>query len=185
MTSSNWIKSRFLWTFFSNKPFRAYVETEKPCMMKFEVSLAKVEDTELLVKHRLGMFNDMYPELRKETETSKEQTYKWIKQMLSENKVVGFIVRTDAGQAVGSGCLWIKKEQPNPTRRRLEAPYLMSMYTEKGFRRKGVARLIVKTAIAWCKDHGYDRITLHATDMGKPLYEAFGFKATNEMRLDL
>lgn len=150
-------------------------------MTKFEVSLAKVENTEILVKHRLGMFNDMYPELRKETETSKEQTYEWINQMLSENKLVGFIVRTDAGQAVGSGCLWIKKEQPNPTRSRLEAPYLMSMYTEPGFRKKGVARLIVKTAIAWCKEHGYDRITLHATDMGKPLYEAFGFKATNEM----
>lgn len=154
-------------------------------MVKFQISHATVDDTGLLVKHRLSMFNDMYPELRKEIEASKEQTCEWIKQMLSENKLVGFIVRTETGQAAGSGCLWIKKEQPNPTRSRLEAPYLMSMYTEKVFRRKGVARLIVKTAIAWCKEHGYDRITLHATEMGKPLYEAFGFKPTNEMRLDL
>jgi GNAT superfamily N-acetyltransferase len=59
------------------------------------------------------------------------------------------------------------------------------MYTERNFRRQGVARLIVKTAIAWSKEHGYDRINLHATDVGKPLYEEFGFKPTNEMNLQL
>jgi GNAT superfamily N-acetyltransferase len=154
-------------------------------MVKFEISQAKAEDTEILVKHRLGMFNDMYPELRKEIQKSEEQTRKWLSKMLSEDRLVGFIVRTDKEQVAGSGCLWIKKEQPNPTHSRLEAPYLLSMYTEKGFRRRGVARLIVETAIVWSKEHGYDRINLHASEMGKSLYEAFGFKPTNEMKLNL
>ncbi len=88
-------------------------------MVKFEISQAKVEDTELLVKHRLGMFSDMYPELRKEIQDSEEQTVKWINKMLSESRLVGFIVRTEKGQVAGSGCLWIKKEQPNPTSSRL------------------------------------------------------------------
>jgi GNAT superfamily N-acetyltransferase len=154
-------------------------------MVKFEISQAKAEDTEILVKHRLGMFNDMYPELKKEIQESEEQTRKWLSKMLSDGRLVGFIVRTQEGQAAGSGCLWIKKEQPNPTHPRLEAPYLMSMYTEKGFRRKGVATLIVKTAVAWSREQGYDRINLHASEMGKPLYDAFGFEPTNEMKLTL
>ena len=154
-------------------------------MLRFEISRANAEDLDLLVRHRLGMFNDMFPELRKKIQESEEQTRKWIKEMLSEGRLVGFIVRTEKGQVAGSGCLWIRKEQPNPTRPRLEAPYLLSMFTEKRFRRKGVARLIVKTAIAWSKENGYDRISLHATEMGKPLYEAFGFQPTNEMKLKL
>ncbi len=154
-------------------------------MVKFEISRAKAEDTEILVTHRLGMFNDMYPELRKEIQESEEQTRKWLREMLLEGRFVGFIVRTDKGQVAGSGCLWIRKEQPNPTYSRLEAPYLLSMYTEKGFRRRGVARLIVETAIAWSKEHGYDRINLHASEMGKSLYVSFGFKPTNEMKLKL
>lgn len=154
-------------------------------MTRFEISQAKIEDIDILVAHRQGMFADMYPELTKEIQASEEQTREWLSKMLSDGSLVGFVVRTQEGQAAGSGCLWIKKEQPNPTHPRLEAPYLLSMYTEKNFRRQGVATLIVKTAIAWSREHGYDRINLHASEMGKPLYGAFGFEATNEMKLTL
>jgi GNAT superfamily N-acetyltransferase len=51
----------------------------------------------------------------------------------------------------------------------------MSIYTEESYRRRGVAKMIVKTAIDWCKEHNYDRISLHAAEMGKQLYETFGF----------
>jgi GNAT superfamily N-acetyltransferase len=154
-------------------------------MTRFELSQAKLDDVGILVQHRLGMFNDMHPELAKEIQASKEQTRQWLIEKLSDGSLVGFIVRTEDGQAAGSGCLWIKKEQPNPTHPRLEAPYLLSMYTEKSYRRRGVARLIVKTAITWSREQGYDRINLHATESGKPLYEEFGFKQTNEMKLKL
>lgn len=154
-------------------------------MVKFELTYATVDNVEILVKHRLSMFNDMYPELANEIRASEEKMRQWLLEKLSEGSLVGFIIRNEDGQAAGSGCLWIKKEQPNPTHLRLEAPYLLSMFTENRFRKKGVARLIVKTAIAWSREHGYDRINLHATDVGKPLYAEFGFKPTNEMMLKL
>ena len=144
-----------------------------------------MEDIDIIVKHRLGMFADMYPDLGKEIEASKEETHTWILEQLSNGNLVGFIVRNGVGQVAGSGCLWIKKEQPNPTHPRLEAPYLLSMFTEKNFRRQGVARLIVKTAMEWSREHGYDRINLHSTEVGKPLYEELGFRPTNEMQLKL
>jgi GNAT superfamily N-acetyltransferase len=67
----------------------------------------------------------------------------------------------------------------------LEVPYLMSFYTEREFRRRGVARLIVETAIAWCRAHGYDRVNLDASEAGKALYETLGFKPGYGMRLQL
>lgn len=45
--------------------------------------------------------------------------------------------------------------------------------------------MVVGQAIAWCRKHGYQRLTLHASDMGVKVYEKFGFKRTREMRIDL
>lgn len=105
--------------------------------------------------------------------------------MMSEDRLVGFVVRTTEGKLAGSGCLWIRDEQPRPTNPRLQVPYLMSMYTEKEYRRKGVAKMIVQTALEWCREHGYGRVVLHASNEGRQLYESFGFEPSNEMRLRL
>jgi len=154
-------------------------------MVEFKITIAKAEDTELLVKHRLSMWNDIHPELRKEVQELEELTRWWIKKKLSEGKLVGFIAKTQTGLVAGSGCVWIREQQPSLMNPCLEAPYLMSIYTEDDSRKKGVARLIVQNAIDWCKEHGYSTITLHASEAGFPLYAALGFKLTSEMRITL
>ena len=35
--------------------------------------------------------------------------------------------------------------------------------------------------IAYCRENGWPRISLHASDMGRGLYEELGFQPTNEM----
>jgi len=154
-------------------------------MVEFEINIAKVEDIELLVKHRIGMWNDMRPELREKAQELEDLTRDWIKKKLSEGKLIGMIARTETGVVVGSGCIWIKEEPPRLVSPRLESPYLMSMFTEKAFRRRGVASMIVQSAIDWCKENGYNTISLHASEAGISLYEVFGFKPTTEMRLML
>ncbi len=64
-------------------------------------------------------------------------------------------------------------------------PYLLSMFTEPRFRRRGVATLVVHAAIDWCKKNKYERLMLHASEMGRKVYANFGFKRTWEMRLDV
>ena len=59
------------------------------------------------------------------------------------------------------------------------------MYTEPAYRRQGVARLLVRTMIEWCRAEGFVAVALHASKDGRPLYESFGFRPTNEMRLRL
>jgi hypothetical protein len=39
--------------------------------------------------------------------------------------------------------------------------------------------------IADCRANGWPRISLHASELGRGLYEDLGFKPTNEMRLVL
>ena len=62
---------------------------------------------------------------------------------------------------------------------------ILNVYTDPQYRRRGIARRLMRTMIAWCKQQGLARITLHASDDGRHLYESLGFEASNEMRLKL
>jgi GNAT superfamily N-acetyltransferase len=62
---------------------------------------------------------------------------------------------------------------------------ILNVYTEPEYRRRGIARQVMKTIIAWCKQEGFARVTLHASEHGRHLYESLGFIDSNEMRLNL
>jgi len=61
---------------------------------------------------------------------------------------------------------------------------ILNVYTEPEYRRRGIARQLMETIIAWCKEEGFARVTLHASQYGRPLYESLGFEQNNEMRLN-
>ncbi len=154
-------------------------------MGAFVVSQGGIEDLDILVSHRIQMWRDIFPELGEAIDLSVGTTGRWLREKLLGGTVIPFIARTEDGHVAGSGCVMIKEDQPRPTSRTVNCPYLMSMYTEREFRRKGVATRITEEAIAWCRQNGYDRITLHASSEGRAIYEKLGFSATNEMKLAL
>ena len=151
-------------------------------MRSYKLSYAGEEDVDLLAEHRKKMWLDIHPEYEREVGATEEGAKRWIRDQLSKGNLIGLIVRTPVGEVVGSGCIWLREEQPRPTNMRLVVPYLMSMYTLKGFRRQGVASLIVKGALKWCREQNYDGIVLHASKEGRSVYEGFGFEPSNEMR---
>ena len=166
-------------------------------MTPLKIRCATLRDLELLVTHRRGMWFDMGYKNKAELDAADRVYRRWAKPRLKTGALVGFIVEAD-GQIAGSGCLWLRPVQPVPVPGRPgftcpeyhrgkggRQPYLFSMYTEHAFRGKGVATMIVEESIRWAKAKGFQRITLHASDMGKSIYEKFGFKQTWEMKLDL
>ncbi|HKV81490.1 MAG TPA: GNAT family N-acetyltransferase [Candidatus Sulfotelmatobacter sp.] len=62
---------------------------------------------------------------------------------------------------------------------------ILNVYTEPEYRRLGIARQIMETMIDWCKKEGFARVSLHASNQGRHLYESLGFEDSNEMRLNL
>ena len=62
---------------------------------------------------------------------------------------------------------------------------ILNVYTEPEYRHRGIARQLMETIIAWCREEGFARVTLHASQYGRPLYESLGFEQSNEMRLNL
>jgi GNAT superfamily N-acetyltransferase len=106
---------------------------------------------------------------------------KWIRHALRHLTVVGWIAEVD-GQLAGSGCIWLQPSLPNPHgETKLVRPYLFSMYTEPEFRRRGVASLIVRESVEWCKKNGFPSMRLHASKKGRALYRKYGFARAWEM----
>jgi GNAT superfamily N-acetyltransferase len=99
---------------------------------------------------------------------------------------IGFVAEC-AGRAVGSlvaqrfGDLY--PEVLTHAHRRYA--YVWGVYVESAMRHHGVATTLMKSAVAALRAGGYSRVYLHATPMGRPVYEGIGFVASNEMRLEL
>jgi hypothetical protein len=61
-------------------------------------------------------------------------------------------------------------------------PLVVNVYTEPARRHQGVARALMRALMAWSAAKEFDRVVLHASDSGRPLYHSLGFLPTNEMR---
>ena len=70
----------------------------------------------------------------------------------------------------------------DPTPRRA---WIHSLYIEPTFRGRGIGRRLTQTIIAWCRERGFGWVYLHASNLGRPLYESLGFEPSSEMRLKL
>ena len=101
-------------------------------------------------------------------------------QALREERCAAWILR-DGPRAVGSACVMFFQRLPYPEGS-LHAE-IGGVYVAPEFRGRGYASEMVKEAIAWAKARRVRKISLHASDSGRAMYERLGFSAGSEMRL--
>lgn len=90
----------------------------------------------------------------------------------------------DGERIVGTGGISFCQVMPtyhNPTGMKA---YIMNMYTDPEYRRKGIAIRTLDLLVQEARGRGIHFIALEATAMGRPLYERYGFcKLEDEMYL--
>lgn len=60
----------------------------------------------------------------------------------------------------------------------------MNMYTHPDYRRRGIAYKMLDILVNEAKSKGINAISLETTEMGRPVYEKYGFvQMKNEMEL--
>lgn len=155
----------------------------------FCLRLATLDDIPTLVKHRRGMFVDMEAlkggTLDPDGLESMDLTYaSFVRAHLIDGRLQAWIV-TDGDRPAASGAILYTDWLPRPDGKQAVLAYVHSVYTEPVYRRLGLARQILKAMIAECRERGLPRMTLHASDEGRSLYDQLGFVPTNEMRLVL
>ena len=141
---------------------------------------------DLLVAHRRGMWKDIGGATAKELAAADPVYRRWALEGMREGWLLAFVAEDTRGRTLGSGALWLAPSQPRPgPLASPRHPYLLSMYTLPPARQRGVASALVGEMVRWAEAHGYPRVTLHASVLGRPIYERLGFVASNEMRLEL
>ena len=86
---------------------------------------------------------------------------------------------------VGSAGVLLLDWPPSPRDPRGGLGFIYNVYVEREHRRRGIARATLELLHQWAHDRGLGALALHASDDGRPLYEALGYEPTNEMRIDL
>lgn len=145
---------------------------------------ATIEDINFLTKSRMETLkaaNKLADDVdMTEVET---QSYDYYKEALSAGTHTAYLV-FDGDRFIGTGGISYFRVMPTYHNASGNKAYIMNMYTDPDYRRLGIAYKTLELLVADAKEKGVKAISLEATDMGRPLYEKFGFvKMNDEMEL--
>ena len=130
------------------------------------------------------MFADMAEGSESERDAMVTSARPFVAAGLADGSYRGWLIETD-GRIVAGGGVAIVPYQPTPADPVCRRAFVLNLYTEPAYRGRGFARLVMKTIVDWCRQQGFRSVSLHASDDGRPMYEALDFRPTNEMRLEL
>ena len=145
---------------------------------------ATLEDINTLVETRIEVLRAAN-KLCADTDMGEveRQSYLYYQKALSDGSHIAYLVFDESG-CIGTGGVSFFQVMPtyhNPSGKKA---YIMNMYTNHKYRRKGIAYKTLDMLIKEIKSKGISSISLEATDMGRPLYEKYGFvKMNSEMEL--
>ena len=143
-----------------------------------------VADIGEIARQRRRMCEDMNYNDAAVLSTMTALTADYLNKAIPEGSFRSWLV-CDAGRVVGGGAVVIRPWPSHAYDLACRRATILNVYTDPEYRRRGVARQIMETIIAWCRQQGFARVTLHASEHGRHLYESLGFVDSNEMRLNL
>jgi GNAT superfamily N-acetyltransferase len=157
-------------------------------MLKYTIRRATIRDAATIAGHRVAMFRDMgqvptavlADKLLAESATA-------LAELLRDGSYAGWLaIDANDGVLAGAGA-HVKPQLPRISSDGFRVtiapvPLVVNVYTEPDWRGQGIARALMKALMAWASARGCDRVVLHASDAGRPLYVSLGFVPTNEMR---
>ena len=152
--------------------------------MALEYKRATLADLDILVETRVEVLRaanrlDTSADM---TQVERE-TRAYYRSALADGTHTAYLV-FDGDLFVGAGGVSYYSVMPtyhNPTGQKA---YIMNMYTRPAYRRQGIARRTLDLLVRDAESRGVRAISLEATEMGRPLYEAYGFvPMTSEMEL--
>lgn len=148
--------------------------------MDLRYSLATIDDLDVLVETRIRVLRaaNQLPDSTDMSIVERESRryYRW---SLMENIHVAYLVY-DVDKVVGAGGVSFYQVLPTFHNPSGEKAYIMNMYTAPEYRRQGIGGKILDILVGTAKTKGVSFITLEATEIGKPLYEKYGFVQMND-----
>ena len=153
---------------------------------EFEFRKASINDLDLLVKTRIEVLRAANG-LDGNTDMSKveSESYLYYTSAMENGRHTAYLV-FDGNLFIGAGGISYYTVMPTFHNPSGEKAYIMNIYTKPDYRRKGIATKTLDLLVCDAKEHEVTAISLEATDIGRKLYEKYGFVAMkSEMELPM
>lgn len=137
-------------------------------------------DLELICRHREEMFREAG---RSEDvlRPMKAHFRRWLEPRLLDGTYFGFVISIDDQPVAGIG-LMVIDWPPHPSHPTQDKRgYVLNVYVEPAYRRRGLAHELMRLAEAEFARRGVEFAILHATEKGRDLYDGLGWNGTTEM----
>jgi GNAT superfamily N-acetyltransferase len=145
---------------------------------------ATISDIPEILRQRRAMYEDMGHRENDILERMASLSADYLATAMAEESFRAWLA-SDKSRFVAGGAVIISPWPAHPYDLECRRATILNVYTYTEYRRRGIARRLMQTIIDWCTREGFARVTLHASDDGRHLYESLGFKPSNEMRLNL
>lgn len=151
---------------------------------KYEYKRATIEDIAELVKTRIIVLraaNKLSDDM--DMSVVEKESYAYYRHTIESGDHIAYLVY-DNGTFIGAGGVSFYQVMPTYHNQTGKKAYIMNMYTAPEYRRQGIAIHTLNLLVNDARKQGVSQIALEATDMGRPLYEKYGFvKMEDEMEL--
>jgi ribosomal protein S18 acetylase RimI-like enzyme len=145
---------------------------------------AMTDDAPLLVQMRMEFLAELH---QKDDSSSTEADLRdnlldYFYSKVKKNEFIAWLAVADDKVVATSGLTFyqIPPSTKNPTGK---IAYIMNMYTQPAYRRRGIADELFSKLMEEAVSLGYRKISLHASNMGMNLYVRHGFKTPNTPEL--
>jgi ribosomal protein S18 acetylase RimI-like enzyme len=141
------------------------------------------DDLDLICRHREEMFRaSNAPGRSDELLRTMTASFRiWIEPRLRDGSYFGYIAEEDSAAVAGIG-LMIIDWPPHPSHPTQDKRgYVLNVFVEPTHRRRGLGKMLTGLGEAEIARRGVSFAILHATRMGRPLYEQIGWTQTSEM----
>lgn len=159
-------------------------QASEPSLLKLEFRLAAMDDLPEILRQRRGMYEDMNYNDAGALAAMVSISAHYLAKALTDGSFRAWLALSE-GEVAGGRAVIISPWPAQPYDLECRRATILNVYTYRQYRRRGVARRLMQTMIDSCRSEGLARVTLHASDDGRALYESLGFGPSNEMRLEL
>ena len=151
----------------------------------YAVRMGTLADVAVIAAHRRLMFEAMGALTAEDGPALEVSSRKYLMEALAAGEYLAWLAEWE-GRVVGGAGAVLRRLLPRP--RHLEGgqeAYVLNVWLDEAHLERGVATRLMRELMAWCEARGIRRVSLHASDAGRRVYERLGFTATNEMRREV
>lgn len=149
-----------------------------------KIRQATIADIPDLVRLRRMMFESMQAATPAKLGTAESAWVAYFAEAIPAETFHGWLAVTSEDEVVSACGVVIDQHPPTPGNLSGRIGYVMNVVTIPEYRRRGLARRVTQAALQWLEERGIQRVALHTTEVGQPLYESLGFELVpNAMRL--